>query len=203
MVNEVEAERVTDVMVVLDTDVSFYDFAEAELFERGVRAAASVASLLLRQGNRVGMILQGAERGVVSPAFGKRHERNILYLLAAAKPGRAMISTSYVMTLLARLMLPARAQVLIISPLLDSTIVSGVRDLAAAGYSILVLAPSPREPTSFESEQEEIAYRILMLERSNTLLAVEKICAVSRWPADIPLSAILREVRRPRIMIRV
>jgi len=203
MVNEVEAERVTDVMVVLDTDVSFYDVTEVELFERGVRAAASVASLLLRQGNRVGMILQGAERGVVSPAFGKRHERNILYLLAAAKPGKAMVSTSYVMTLLARLMLPARAQVLIISPLLDSTIVSGVRDLAAAGYSILVLAPSPREPTGFKSEQEEIAYRILMLERSNTLLALERICTVSRWPADIPLSTILRQVRRPRIMVRV
>ena len=203
MLNEMEAERVTDVMVVLDTDVSFYEIAEAELFERGVRAAASVASLLLRQGNRVGMILQGEERGVVSPAFGKRHERNILYLLAAAKPGRAMLSTSYVMTLLARLMLPARAQVLIISPLLDSTIVSGVRDLAAAGYSILVLAPSPKEPTRFESEQEEIAYRILMLERSNTLLALEKICTVAHWPADIPLSTVLREVKRPRIMIRV
>jgi len=203
MLNEMEAERVTDVMVVLDTDVSFYEIAEAELFERGVRAAASVASLLLRQGNRVGMILQGEERGVVSPAFGKRHERNILYLLAAAKPGRAMLSTSYVMTLLARLMLPARAQVLIISPLLDSTIVSGVRELAAAGYSILVLSPSPRAPTRFESEQEEIAYRILMLGRSNTLLALEKVCTVSQWPTDVPLTTVLREVRRPRIVIRV
>ena len=202
MLNEMEAERVTDVMVVLDTDVSFYEVAEGELFERGVKAAASMASLLLRQGNRVGMILQGEERGFVSPAFGKRHERNILYLLAAAKPGRAMISTSYVITLLARLMLPARAQVLIISPLLDSTIVSGVRDLAAAGYSILVLAPSPREPTRFESEQEELAYRILMLERSNTLLALEKTCTVCQWPADVPLSTVLRKVRRPRIMIR-
>src|SRR5207249_11690940 len=123
-----------DGMIVLDTDVSVYDAAEAELFERGVRAAASMARLLLRQGNRVGMILQGEERGVVSPRFGKRHERNILFLLAAAKPGRALLSTSYVVTLLARLLLPARAQVLIISPLLDSTIVSGVRDLAAAGY---------------------------------------------------------------------
>src|SRR5438445_11223611 len=115
--NETEAERVTDVMIVLDTDVTFYESAEAELFERGVRAAASLASLLLRQGNRVGMILQGEERGVVAPGFGKRHERDILVLLAAAKPGRAQLSTSYVITLLARLMLPAKAQVVIISPL--------------------------------------------------------------------------------------
>src|SRR5881398_2737269 len=59
IVNETEAERITDVMVVLDTDVTIFEEAEDELFERGIRAAASMASLLLRQGNRVGLILQG------------------------------------------------------------------------------------------------------------------------------------------------
>jgi uncharacterized protein (DUF58 family) len=203
IVNEMEAERVTDVMIVLDTDVSFYEVAEAELFERSVRAAASLASLFLKQGNRVGMIMQGEERGVVPPAFGKRHGRNILFLLAAAKPGRAQLSTSYVITVLARLMLPAKAQAVIISPLLDATIVNGVRELATAGYSILVLSPSPKKPAGFESEQEEIAYRILMLERSNTLLALEKVCTVAQWPPSIPLSMVLREVKRPRLTIRV
>lgn len=203
IVNEMEAERVTDVMIVLDTDVTFYETAEAELFERGVRAAASMASVLLRQGNRVGMILQGEQRGIVSPAFGKRHERNILYLLAVAKPGRAALSTSYVITLLAHLMLPAKAQIVIISPLLDTTIVDGIRQLAATGYSILILSPSPKAPSMFESEQEEIAYRMLMLERSNTFLALEKVCAVMQWPAGVSLSTVLREVRPQRPMIRV
>jgi len=203
IVNEMEAERVTDVMIVLDTDVSFYETTEAELFERGVRAAASMASLLLRQGNRVGLILQGEERGVVSPAFGKKHERNILFLLAAAKPGRAFLSTNYVITLLARLMLPAKAQIVIISSLLEAAIVDGIRQLAVAGYSILVLSPSPIAPTRFDSEPEEIAYLMLMLERSNTLLALEKICAVTQWPAGIPLSTVFSEVRRPRQMIRI
>ena len=203
ILNEMEEERVTDIMVVLDTDVSFYEIAEAELFERGVRAAASLASLLLRQGNRVGMILQGEERGVVPPGFGKRHERKILSLLAAAKPGRAQLSTSYVITLLARLMLPAKAQAVIISPLLDATIVGGLRELGVAGYSILVLSPSPEKPARFESVQEEIAYQMVMLERSNTLLAVEKICTVSQWPASVPLSTVLSEVKRPRPMIQV
>ena len=203
IVNEMEAERVTDVMIVLDTDVSYYETAEAELFERGVRAAASMASFLLRQGNRVGMILQGEKRGVVPPAFGKRHERNILFLLAGAKPGRASLSTSYVITLLTRLMLPAKAQIVIISPLLDATILGGVRELAGAGYSILVLSPSPKAPAIFESEIEEIAYRMLMLERSNTLLALEKICTVAQWSAGVPLSTILAGVRRQRLVIRV
>jgi uncharacterized protein (DUF58 family) len=203
IINEMEAERVTDVIVVLDTDVTFYESGEAELFERGVRAAASMTRLLLRQGNRVGLILQGEERGIVAPGFGKTHERNMLFLLAAAKPGRAVLPTSYVMTLLARLMLPARAQIVIISSLLDATIVGGIRELAAAGYSILVLSPSPESPVKFESEPEEIAYRMLLLERSNTLLALEKICAVSRWPVGIPLSVILSKVKRVRPMIVV
>jgi len=203
IVNEMEAERVTDVMIVLDTDVSFYETSEAELFERGVRAAASMASVLLRQGNRVGMILQGEERGIVSPSFGKRHERTILFLLAAAKPGRAALSTSYVITLLAHLMLPAKAQIVIISPLLDATIVDGIRQLAASGYSILVLSPSPTAPNRFESDEEEIAYRMLMLERSNTRLALEQVCAVTEWPAGVSLSTVLSEVKLQRPMMRV
>lgn len=202
IVNETEAERVTDIMVVLDTDVTFYEQGETELFERGVRAAASIASLLLTQGNRVGMILQGAERGVVPPAFGKRHERNILSLLATAKPGRALLSTSYVMTVLAHLMLPAMAQIVLVSPLLDSSLVNGIRSLAMSGYSVLVISPTPTTPTRFESEQEEIAFRVLMLERSNTLLALEKVCTIAQWPLGISLSTVLKEVRRPRLAIR-
>ena len=203
IINETEAERVTDVMVVLDTDVTFYEAAEAELFERGVRAAASIARLLLKQGNRVGMILQGEERGIVAPAFGKRHERNILFLLAAARPGRAVIPTDYVVALLARLLLPARAQMVIISSLMDNTIVGGIRGLVTAGYSVLVLCPSPRDPVRFDSESEEVAYRMLMLERANTLFALEKICSVSQWPLGVPLSIVLSKVRRARPMIRV
>ena len=203
IVNETEAERVTDVMIVLDTDVTFYESAEAELFERGVRAAASLASLLLKQGNRVGMILQGEERGIAAPAFGKRHERNILYLLAAARPGQGVLPTDYVVALLAKLLLPARAQIVIISSLMDNTIVAGIRGLVTAGYSVLVLSPSPRDPVKFESESEELAYRMLMLERANTLFGLEKICSVSQWPVGVPLSIVLIKVRRVRPMIQV
>jgi len=203
IVNETEAERVTDVMIVLDTDVTFYESAEAELFERGVRAAASLASLLLKQGNRVGMMLQGEERGIAAPAFGKRHERNILYLLAAAKPGRAVLPTDYVVALLAKLLLPARAQIVIISSLMDNTIVGGIRGLVTAGYSVLVLSPSPRGPVKFVSESEELAYGVLMLERANTLFGLEKICSVSQWPMGVPLSIVLSKVRRIRPMIQV
>ena len=203
IINETEAERVTDVMLVLDTDVSVLEASEAELFERGIGAAASMARFLLKQGNRVGLIMQGEERGVVPPAFGKRHERKILFLLAAAKPGRSVLSTSYVVTILARLMLPARSQIVIISPLLDSTIIEGVRQLAIEGYSMLVLSPSANDPDRFASEFEEVAHKMLMLERSNTLLALEKTCTVIEWPSGVPLSAKLSRVKRVRQRIQI
>jgi len=199
--NETEAERVTDIMIVLDTDVTFFGPTESELFERGVQAAASMASLLLKQGNRVGLVLQGGERGSIPAGFGKRHERRILYLLAAARPGRAAVSTSYVMNLLARRMLPSRAQIVIISPLLDPEIKEGVRKLSAAGYSMLVLSPSPTLPSSFEQKTEEIAFKIIMLERSITLLELGRSSTVVDWPIGVPLSALMSKVRGPRSLV--
>ncbi len=201
IVNEIEAERVTDVMIVLDTDVTFFGPTESELFERGIQAAASVARLLLRQGNRVGLVLQGGERGSIPAGFGKRHERRILHMLAAAKPGRATVSTSYVMNLLARRMLPSRSQIVIISPLLDSEMKEGVSQLSVAGYSLLVVSPSPTPPASFQDQTEEIAFKLVMLERSISLLALERSSTVVDWPSGVPLSVLVSKVRRTRPMV--
>jgi uncharacterized protein (DUF58 family) len=201
IVNETEAERVTDVMVVLDTDVTIFEEAEAELFERGVQAAASIASLLLRQGNRVGLVLQGRERGSLPAGFGKRHERRILYLLAEAKPGRPTVSTSYVMNLLARRMLPSRAQIIIISSLLEPEMKEGVNQLVQAGYNMLVLSPRPTPPSKPVAETERIGFNLAMLERSITLLALEKYSTVVDWPREMSFSAILSKVSKRRAIV--
>jgi uncharacterized protein (DUF58 family) len=198
IVNETEAERVTDVMIVLDTDVTMLGPTENELFERSVQAAASLTRLLLSQGNRVGLVLQGGERGSIPAGFGKRHEKRILYLLAAAKPGRATVSTSYVVNLLARRMLPSRSQIVVISPLLDPELREGVKQLTISGYSMLVLSPSPTPPTSFQDQTEEIAFKFIMLERSISLLALERSSTVVDWPSSVPLSILMSKVRSTR-----
>jgi len=199
IVNETEADRVTDVMVVLDTDVAVFQPSENELFERGVQAAASIASLLLRQGNRVGLVLQGGERGSLPAGFGKKHEKRILYLLAAAKPGRASVSTSYVMSLLATRMLPNRSQIILVSPLLDPEMREGVTKLTSAGYNTLVLSPKP-SPLGFQSQIEKVAFELAMLERSITLLSLERGSIVIDWPIQTPLTVVLSKVRRQRPM---
>jgi len=200
IVNETEADRVTDVMVVLDTDVAVFQPSEVELFERGVQAAASIARLLLRQGNRVGLVLQGGERGSLPAGFGKKHEKRILYLLAAAKPGRASVSTSYVMSLLATRMLPSRSQIILISPLLDPEMREGVSKLTGAGYNTLVLSPKPSS-LGFQSEIEKVAFELAMLERSITLLSLERGSTVIDWPNEVPLTAVLSKVRRTRAIV--
>lgn len=202
IINEAEAERVTDIMIVLDTDVSFFGLPGEELFEQEVRAAASIVRQFLRNGNRVGLVLQGGERGSVPAGFGKRHEKRLLYLLAAAKPGKASVSTSYVMNLLARRMVPSRAQVVIISPLLDSEMKEGVKQLTIAGYSLLVLSPTPTMSESFQNITEKIAFKMILLERAITLIALEKTASVLDWPAGIPLSTMISKVRRTRHTIR-
>ncbi len=199
IVNETEAERVTDVMLVVDTNVALYPAEESETFEREVGAAASIASLLLKQGNRVGLVLQGGERGAIPAGFGKRHERRILHLLAAARPGRATVSTSYVMNLLARRMLPSRAQIVVISPLLDPDVKEGVRQLTIAGYSMLVLSPTPSTSRAFEDSTSQTAFKLIMLERAITLLSLERSATVIDWPRQVPLSAMITKVRRPRL----
>ena len=201
MVNETEAERVTDVMILLDTDVGLLEGLESDIFERGVSAAASIASLLLRQGNRVGLVLQGGERGSLPPGFGKRQERRILYLLADAEPGHSSVSTSYVVNLLARRMLPSGAQIIVISPLLDPELRNGVRDLSTAEHSVLVLSLMPALPTEFGVASDKIAFDLAMLERSITMISIEKSAAVVNWPEGIPLSKVIAKVRRQRAII--
>src|SRR5438034_2733286 len=98
----------------------------------------------------------------------------MLYPLAAAKPGRATVSTSYVMNLLARRMLPSRSQIVIISPLVDPELREAVKQLTIAGYSMLILSPSPTPPTSVRDQTAEIAFKFIMLQRSISLLALER-----------------------------
>jgi len=188
--------------VVLDTDVAFTEESDKVLFERGVKTAASLCSLLLRQGNRVGLVLHGIERGDLRPGFGRRQEKRILYTLAAAKPGGSPLPTGYVVHLLARLMLASRAQIVLVSPLLDVEVVSGISKLVVDGFSVMVVTPTPSLPESFKSESERLAFKILMLERDNLILRLEKVCTVVQWPENVPLSSKLRRARvRPRQIV--
>ena len=176
--NEFETERVTDVLVVLDcseTVVSSAFSFDAEEFE--VKLAASLCSQLLLQGNRVGLLVYGAERTWVSPAFGKRQLLRIISGLTVVKAGRAIIPMDFAVGTIVNALLPSRSVIAFISPLMGDEIVDVVRGVAAAGYSIIRVTPSLEASSKDYSQSAALARRILETERRINL---KQIASISR-----------------------
>lgn len=192
--NEFETERVTDVLVVLDCSEGIlsglYSF-DAEEFE--VRLAASLCSQLLLQGNRVGLLLYGAERTWVPPGFGKRQLLRILSSLTVAKAGRAVIPIDFAVQTIVTAVIPARSVVSFITPLMGDETVEVVRNVASAGYSVLCLTPRPDLPAKDESPSKLLAMRMLEAERR---LNMRQIASVSRVHEVSPHSSLRAPLRR-------
>jgi len=174
--NEFEAERVTDVLVALDCSESvlssLFSF-DAEEFE--VNLAASLCSQLLLQGNRVGLLVYGAERTWVPPAFGKRQLLRILSALTITKAGRAIIPIDFAVETIVNAVLPARSVIAFISPLMGDAIVEVVRSVAASGYSVICVTPSMEASARDEPRSNVLARRILETERRINLRQVVSI----------------------------
>lgn len=191
--NEFETERVTDVLVVVDCSegVSSKLFTfDAEEFE--VELAASLCSQLLFQGNRVGLLVYGAERTWVAPSFGKRQLLRILTGLALVKGGRALVPLGYAVETIAAAVLPVRSVIVFVSPLIGDEAVEVVRDVARKGYSVTCLTPTV-ESVPAESESKALARRILATERR---INVRRTAAFSRVVELSPRSNVRVLLRR-------
>jgi uncharacterized protein (DUF58 family) len=176
--NEFESEHVTDVLVVLDcseTVLSSVFSFDAEEFE--VNLAASLCSQLLLQGNRVGLLIYGAERTWVPPAFGKSQLLRILNGLTIAKAGRPVIPIDFAVETIVNAVLPARSVIAFISPLMGDEVIEVIRNVAAAGYSVLCVTPSMDASTRDESQSSVLARKILEIERR---INIRQIASISK-----------------------
>lgn len=186
--NEFETERVTDVLVVLDCSEgvlsSLFSF-DAEEFE--VSLAASLCSQLLLQGNRVGLLIYGAERTWLPPRFGKRQLLKILSSLTIAKAGRAIVPIDFAVETIVNAVLPVRSVIAFISPLLGDEIVDVIRNVAGAGYSVLCLTPATERPSTNEPPSKLLAWRILAAQRRINL---KQVLSVSRCVEVSPNTSI-------------
>ena len=94
--------------------------------------------------------------------------------------------------------LTPRSPIIIISPLdEDKTVNEIVRDLTAQNYDITIISPSSiefeREATGLYSPR----YLMVKLERENRIAELAKFgVRVVDWTPDIPVSEVVREVRR-------
>jgi uncharacterized protein (DUF58 family) len=179
-VNVQHPEHSTDVVLFLDT------FAEAERADEGtldatVRAAAALASAYLARRDRVGLVSFGATLNWLTANAGTRQLYRIADALLASD-----VRLSYAwrdVTHLPRRLLPARALVLALSPLLDARGVGALLDLRARGHDLVLVEISPLEHTpADEAGSHRLPLRLWRLQRESLRARFETLgVPVARW----------------------
>jgi len=167
--NEFEAERIADVVLILDARrAANVSVENRSLFEYAIRASASLAEVFLSDGNRVGLLIFGKDYGSTFPGYGRVQREKIMLALSQAQE-LGFRSLDFVPTHL----FPSNSQIVIISPLIEGDPQVLIR-LRARGYQVLLVSPNPiafekllldSSPHQLSSKSINIGTRIAHLER--------------------------------------
>jgi uncharacterized protein (DUF58 family) len=198
-VTQYHQERNADVILMLDT-LSEAGAAPETTLDASVRAASSLAGAYLARKDRVGLIEYGGPFRWVRPGSGRGQRERLLEALL-----RAEVVFSYVrgdVGLVPRRVLPPQALVIAISPLLDPHFEKAVVDLAARGFDLVILSPSPIplvRRTMPASPGVDLACRLWVLERRARAASLQRLgLMVLDWDPREPLELALAGVNRPR-----
>jgi uncharacterized protein (DUF58 family) len=201
-INEMHPERNADVVLFLDT------FAEARrddlgTLDIGVRAAAALAALYLREKDRVGVVSFGGVLNWLTVTSGTTQLYRIVDSLLDAE-----IVLSYAwkdLDVIPPRTLPPRALVIALSPLLDERAVGALLDLRARGFDLAVveLSPFPFVPEG-KTETQQLAYRLWRLRREALRSKYASLgVPIVEWHEGAPMEAVVEEVRAFRRHARV
>lgn len=193
--NEFEAERVSEVILVIDASKRTGIGEEKSLLDHELDAAASVARVLLAQGHRVGAFIYSDYFHWVSPGTTHRHFVKMLDVFAAISPAgfhRTEYAAAYV-SAYAR----SGSQIIMISPMEDPRALDAVLDLRTAGLQVMVLSPSPESIEWQEIDHNrytEVARALLQKERRLTFSQLNALCKAVDWDVSRPLEDVLKKV---------
>ena len=198
-VTQYHKERNADVVLMLDT-LAEAGAPPATTLDASIQAAASLAGAYLARKDRVGLIEYGGPFRWVRPGSGRaQHERLLEALL------RADVVFSYVrgnVALVPRRVLPPQALVIAISPLLDAHFEKAVVDLAARGFDLVILSPSPIplvQDATRPSRSVDLACRLWALDRQARSAALHRLgLTVLDWDPRESLEAALAGFTRSR-----
>ena len=201
-VNETHPERNSDIVLFLDT------FAEARrddlgTLDLGVRAAASLAALYLREKDRVGLVSFGGFLNWLTVASGTTQLYRIVDSLLDAE---IMLSYAWKdLDVIPTRTLPPRALVIALSPLLDERAVGALLDLRARGFDLAVVELSPYSfVPEGKSDTERLAYRLWRLRREALRSKYASLgVPIVEWREGVPMEAVVEEVRAFRRHARV
>jgi uncharacterized protein (DUF58 family) len=202
-VSERHPERNADVILFLDTFAEVTD-AHGSTLELAVRAAASVAGGYLARRDRVGVVGFGGALTGLRPGFGAAQLYRILDALIGSE-----VTFSYThkdVSLVPRQMLPPKALVIAITPLIDDRSINALFDLRSRGFDLAVIEISPvpfTEPGPIRADA--LAHRLWLLRRAALRTRFESLgVPVTEWHGEQPLqvpvasaSTFRRRIRRP------
>lgn len=203
--NEFQQERVADVAIVLDGRQRVDLHAPGQsLFEHSVVAAGSLASALLQQGNRVGLLVYSQFLRWTFPGYGRIQRERILHALALAAPGPSQVFEG-LQQLPARLF-PPESQIVLVSPVLEDDLPTIIQ-LRARGHQVLIICPDPvslevmalpRARSQYSASDVTLATRIVRLERRILLRRLRRAgVQVIEWDVSFPFDqAMQRAFRR-------
>lgn len=202
VVNERHPERNTDVVLFVD---SFADVQSEErsTLEDAVRATATLATRYLQRRDRVGLVSFGGVLRWIQPGMGVGQRYRLIETLL--ETGVQPTYTWRNVDLIPPRILPPKALVVALTPLVDPRFVAALEDLRARGFDLVVVEVDPvRLVTPGRTEIDRLAHRLWLLEREVLRARLERLgIGVGRWGEDASLEAALEEVRTYRRHMRL
>ena len=194
VVNDRHPERNTDVVLFVD---SFADVRQDDrsTLDDAVRAAATLAACYLERRDRVGLVSFGGVLRWLQPAMGPAQRFRLVESLL--ETGVEPTYTWRDVNIIPARILPPKALVLALSPLVDPRFVTTVADLRARRYdvSVVEIDPTPLVAAG-PTELDRLAHRLWLLQREVLRTRLRRLgVAVERWSDDVELQTALEGVR--------
>jgi uncharacterized protein (DUF58 family) len=191
---EFEQEEIADIGLILDArQKTNLRVGDDSLFEHAARAAASLAEVFLRQGNRVGLLI--CQRRIINlfPGYGKVQLNRILRTLAQITPEEDSSLSS--LLFLPTQLFSSHSLIVILSPLAPGDWRLFPR-LRAYGHQVLLISPDPIDfarPILPTDPATQLAGRLTQLERQLEIRNItQRWIPVIDWQVSQPLAPLVR-----------
>jgi len=192
--NEYEREEIADFGLILDArKLTKEDGLEEALFEYSISAIASLSEIILKEGNRVALLIYGESVTSLFPGYGKKQLNLVSRNLARATLG-LNLSFRYLEYFPARLF-PSRSIIVMFS-IVDSHDLETYARLRSFGYEVLLVSPDPVEYAARNlppTEINSLAIRAAQVERAIQLKQLMRLgVQVVDWQVSEPFERIVR-----------
>jgi len=202
VVNERHPERNTDVVLFVDSFADLHDENRSTL-DDAVRASATLATRYLERRDRVGLVSVGGILRWLRPGMGPSQPFRLIETLLETG-----VAPTYIwrdVDVIPARILPPKALVIALTPLVDPRFVTMLQNLRARGFDLVVVEIEPVGIVDAgKDELEHLAYRLWLLEREVLRSRLERLgVGIARWGDGVALESALEEVRTYRRYARV